>query len=195
MSAVPGYFDYDDAIADAIIEAVGKNVVLALPLGLGKANHVANALYRRAVADTSIRLTIFTALTLEKPAPSGTLERRFIDPVIQRLFGDYPDLLYAGALRAGTLPANVRVNEFFFLAGRWLTVKAAQQHYISANYTHAARYLIERGVNVVAQLVARRISGGSTSVQSQLQYRHDAGPTEVTGGWQDRLLPRRTGEL
>ena len=61
----------------------------------------------------------------------------------------------AGRISLG-LPPNVEVNEFFFLAGRWLGVPLAQQSYISANYTHAVRYLVERGVNVVAQLVARR---------------------------------------
>jgi acyl-CoA hydrolase len=77
-------------------------------------------------------------------------------PIAERLFGDWPDLAYVRALRDGTLPANIEVNEFFFLAGRWLGNERAQRSYISANYTHAARYLAERGVNVVAQLVARR---------------------------------------
>ena len=130
--------------------------MLGLPLGLGKANHIANALYARAAADRSIRLTIFTALTLEKPHAKSELERRFIDPVIERLFGGYPELAYAKALRHGTVPDNIEINEFFFLAGRWLSVDRAQQSYISANYTHASRYLVERGVNVVAQLVAKK---------------------------------------
>ena len=47
------------------------------------------------------------------------------------------------------LPPNIRVIEFFFLAGRWLHVPFAQQHYISANYTHASSYLLARGLNVV----------------------------------------------
>jgi acyl-CoA hydrolase len=145
-----------DAVADAIIAEVGKNIVLGLPLGLGKANHIANALYERAAADPSIRLTIFTALTLEKPRAKSELEHRFLDPVIERLFGGYPELAYAQALRRGTVPDNIEINEFFFLAGRWLSVERAQQSYISANYTHASRYLIERGVNVVAQLVAKK---------------------------------------
>ena len=63
----PDRFDDPDRVADAIIARVGKNIVLALPLGLGKANHVANALFARASADPSIRLHIFTALTLETP--------------------------------------------------------------------------------------------------------------------------------
>lgn len=145
-----------DSVADAIIAEVGKNIVLGLPLGLGKANHIANALYERAAADPSIRLTIFTALTLEKPRAKSELERRFIAPVIERLFGDYPELAYAQALRHGTVPNNIEINEFFFLAGQWLSVDPAQQSYISANYTHASRYLVERGVNVVAQLVAKK---------------------------------------
>jgi len=144
------------SVADAIISEVGREIVLGLPLGLGKANHIANALYARAAADSSIKLTIFTALTLEKPKASSELERRFMAPVVERLFGDWPDLAYAHALRTGTMPANIEVNEFFFLAGRWLGVPRAQQSYISANYTHAVRYLVERGVNVVAQLVARK---------------------------------------
>ena len=145
-----------ETVADAIISEVGANIVLGLPLGLGKANHIANALYERAAANRSIKLTIFTALTLEKPHAKTDLERRFIDPVIERLFGGYPDLAYAKALRHGTVPDNIEINEFFFLAGRWLSVDRAQQSYISANYTHAARYLVERGVNVVAQLVAKK---------------------------------------
>jgi acyl-CoA hydrolase len=153
---MPQYHRSAETVADAIIREVGPNIVLGLPLGLGKANHIANALYARAAADRSIRLTIFTALTLEKPRATSELERRFMEPVIDRLFGDWPSLAYAHALRSGMLPDNIEVNEFFFLAGRWLSVPLAQQSYISANYTHACRYLIERGVNVIAQLVAKR---------------------------------------
>src|SRR5580698_8976490 len=109
-------------LADVIVEKVGKTIVLALPLGLGKANHIANALYARSVADRSIRLTIFTALTLEKPRAKSELEHRFLDPVIERLFGDYPELAYAQGLRHDTVPDNIEINEFFFLAGQWLSV-------------------------------------------------------------------------
>jgi len=157
-----------ETIADSILRDVGKRVVLALPLGLGKANHIANALYARAAADRSISLSIFTALTLEKPRYANELERRFLEPVIDRLFGEYPELAYAEALRAGNLPPNVEVNEFFFLAGRWLSNPVAQRHYISANYTHAFRYVLERGVNVVAQLVAKRGDRISLSCNTDL---------------------------
>src|ERR1051326_6343862 len=51
-------------------------------------------------------------------------------------------------------------TEFFFLAGRWLNNSAAQRNYISANYTHPCEYLLSRGVNVVAQLVATQAQSG-----------------------------------
>ncbi|HME29478.1 MAG TPA: acetyl-CoA hydrolase/transferase C-terminal domain-containing protein [Pseudolabrys sp.] len=149
---------FDDAarLADAILAKVGKTIVLALPLGLGKANHIANALYAKALADRSIRLAIFTALTLVVPRTKNELEHRFLEPISQRVFGGYPALDYANAIRAGTVPPNVEVNEFFFMAGQWLDSPYAQQHYISANYTHALQYVLDRGVNVIGQLVAHR---------------------------------------
>src|SRR6201994_4712726 len=157
---MPKHFSDPEAMAEDIVRDVGTNLVVGLPLGLGKANHIINALYARAVADRRINLTLFSALTLEKPKPSNLLERRFITPVIDRLFGSYPDLAYADALHAGALPPNIKIIEFFFLAGTWLHVPFAQQHYISANYTHAASYILERGVNVVTQLVAKRVVDG-----------------------------------
>src|SRR5688572_547169 len=99
--------------ADAILAEIGPKIVLGMPIGIGKANHIANELYRRAVEDRAIRLTIFTGLTLTKPAGDSELERRFAGPLIERLFGGYPDLDYALAQRKGTLPANIRVHEFF----------------------------------------------------------------------------------
>jgi hypothetical protein len=157
---MPKQFTDPEAIAEDIIRDVGTDLVVGLPLGLGKANHIINALYARAAADRTINLTFFSALTLEKPKPSNLLEQRFIGPVIERLFGGYPDLTYAEALHAGALPPNIKVIEFFFLAGRWLHVPFAQQHYISANYTHASSCLLARGLNVVTQLVAKRVVDG-----------------------------------
>jgi acyl-CoA hydrolase len=145
-----------DEIVDMIVRETRGRIVLGLPLGLGKANHIANALYQRAEADRRISLKIFTALTLAKPRPSNGLERRFMEPIVDRLFGGYPDLDYVQPLRSGTLPPNIEVNEFFFLAAQWLNNPLAQRAYISANYTHAYRYLLARGVNVIAQLIARR---------------------------------------
>jgi len=184
MAKRPQHFSDADALADTVIAAVGKNIVLGLPLGLGKANHVANALFARAAADSSISLKIFTALTLELPRPATDLQRRFIAPVIDRLFGAYPPLAYAEALRDGRMPPNIEVSEFYFLAGRWLGVEQAQQNYISANYTHAYRYVLEQGVNVVAQLVAKQ-NGKSGDPRLSLSCNADITP--------DLLAARRSG--
>ena len=153
-----------DRLADEIIRQTGGTIVLAMPLGLGKANLTCNALVARAMADSSISLTILTALTLEKPSPSNPIERQFIAPVIDRLFGGYPDLAYAGPLHKGTLPPNIEIIEFFFLAGRWLSSPRAQQNYISANYTHALGAILDRKPNVLAQIVARRGEGDGATV-------------------------------
>src|SRR5437763_7673130 len=194
---MPKLFSEPEAIAEDIIRDVGTNLVVGLPLGLGKANHVINALYARAVADRSISLTLFSALTLEKPKPKNLIEHRFIAPVIDRLFGGYPDLAYANALHAGTLPTNVRVIEFFFLAGKWLHMPYAQQHYISANYTHAASYLLARGLNVVTQLVAKRVIDGVTrySLSCNTDTTLDILRARAQGGASVKLVGQVNSEL
>ncbi len=154
----PAAFTDPDALADAIIARLGKRIVMAMPLGLGKPVHVANALYAKAAADPSISLQIFTALSLEKPRYSSDLERRFLEPVIERLFGGYPTLAYIEPLRRGALPSNIVVEEFFFQAGMSLNRPLSQQHYIAANYTHALRYILDLKPNLVGQLVAKRQS-------------------------------------
>src|SRR3984885_468367 len=143
----PAAFDDPARLADAIVERVGKTIVLALPLGLGKANHIANALYDKAAADPALKLTIFTALTLEAPRAKNELERRFLDPIAQRVFAGYPALHYAAAVHKGNVPPNIEINEFFFEAGQWLGSPYAQQHYISANYTHPPRHALASGVH------------------------------------------------
>lgn len=168
MARQPQHFTDAGTLADAIIGAVGKRIVLGLPLGLGKANFVANALYARAAGDPSLSLKIVTALTLETPHATNALHRRFIEPIAERLFAGYPDLAYAKAQRDGSLPPNIEVREFFLFAGRWLGIPSAQQNFISANYTHAAEYVLAQGVNVVAHIVAKSGTRYSLSCNADL---------------------------
>lgn len=147
------------ALAQQLIEQTGGEIRLALPLGLGKANSLVNALTQAACDDPAIRLTILTALTLQRPKAGSDLQRRFLEPAADRLFGRYKPLLYAQMIDEGTLPANIEVREFFFQAGRWLGNSYAQRHYIPANYTHALSYVLDFKPNVVAQLVARDVDG------------------------------------
>ncbi|WP_290889535.1 acetyl-CoA hydrolase/transferase C-terminal domain-containing protein [Hoeflea sp.] len=146
-------------LARRIVDRTGGEIRLALPLGLGKANGIVNALTRAARDDPAISLTILTALTLQRPQAHSDLEKRFLEPAQDRLFGRYEPLLYAEMIENGALPANIEVREFFFQAGRWLGNTYAQRHHISANYTHALAYLLDFKPNVVAQLVARDAGG------------------------------------
>ncbi len=161
---MPQMFDDVGEIVEEALRRVGKRVVLALPLGIGKPNLIANEFFRRARADASLDLTIVTALSLRKPTGSSDLEKRFIEPLAERIFGNYPELDYLEAVRRDAMPHNVRVIEFFFEPGSLLNSEHAQSHYLSANYTHVARDLLARGVNVIAHVVARRTIGGVTEI-------------------------------
>lgn len=152
----PAAYTSAEACARAVIDRVGKDIRLALPLGLGKANHLTNALYEMARADASIRLTIYTALSIVRPRLSEGLAGRFGGPIVARLFGDYPDLTYAVDRTRGALPANVVVEEFFLATGTLLGNEYAQRHYSSVNYTHAMRRIIAGNVNVIGQMIAVR---------------------------------------
>ncbi|AOS97999.1 hypothetical protein AUP74_02602 [Microbulbifer aggregans] len=162
----PQRFDCAEACVDAVIEAIGKKIVLGLPLGIGKANHFANALYARAAEDPSISLTIFTALTLERPKGNSEIERRFIQPLLDRLYSEYIDLAYTPARHKRMLPDNIEICEFFLLTGAYLNNPAVQQDYVSSNYTHVPRDLMDRGVNVIAQMVSPDPNGDRYSLSS-----------------------------
>ena len=45
-----------EACVDAVLARVGRRMRVATPLGIGKPNHLLNALYRRAKADRAIEL-------------------------------------------------------------------------------------------------------------------------------------------
>jgi acyl-CoA hydrolase len=149
---------------DAVLRRVGSKVVLALPLGIGKPNPLANEFYRRAARDASIDLTIITALSLRKPVARTDLERRLLEPIVERVFGNYPELEYVHAMRRGDVPPNIRIIEFFLEPGAFLDATHAQENYLSANYTHVVRDVMARGVNVIAHLMARRVTEGRTEL-------------------------------
>ena len=143
-----------DEIARAIVERVGPEVVLGLPIGIGKATHIADALFDLAVSDASLSLTIFTGLTLEPPEASSEFERRFLEPLVARLYPDWPVPRYAQAIQEKSLPANIEVHEFYLRPGAYLGNGYVQQRYASINYSQVAGELRRLGVNVIAQLVA-----------------------------------------
>ena len=157
---LPVVLDEVEACVDAIIERVGTDLRVGLPLGLGKPPELVNALFQRAKSDPTLRLTLLTALSLEVPVPGPGLESAFLQPLLDRVFEGVVQLDYPRAVTEGTLPPNVRVLEFYFRPGSRLHDAGAQRDYISTNYTFAARDLMEQGCNVAMQAVAKREVAG-----------------------------------
>ena len=152
----PEYCSLTSAV-DQIIARAGPKLIVGLPLGLGKPNHLINALCARVTADPSLSLVLYTALSLDVPQPKPGLESAFALPFLERQFGvNYPVLDYIRQLKAATLSPRIRVHEFYFQSGTMLNCDRAQRDYVSVNYTHVARELARIGVNVMLHLVARR---------------------------------------
>jgi len=188
-----------EVAVDALLARLGKRVACGTPLGLGKPVPLLNALYARARRDPQLHLSILTALSLEVPRAAGDLERRFLEPFAKRMFDGVPQLDYMRDLRAGTVPANIDLNEFYFRPGAMLGVAAAQQGYLSSNYTHVARDMLARGLNAVLVMVAER--GGRYSLSSNPDLTLDAvsgmragGAPCAVLGMVNRNLPFMTGD-
>ena len=178
------HLDSVEQCVDHIIAKVGHDIRIGLPLGLGKPTELINALYQRAKANPEIKLTILTALSLEKPDPGTGLQKRLLEPFFERVFGGYPDLDYMRDLRANQIPDNIDVHEFFFKSGAMLGNDTAQQNYICTNYTHSVRDLLHWKVNVVAQMLAHR------EVDGKDQFSMSCNP-ETTRDLLPALLQRR----
>lgn len=139
---------------DQVLAQLPAHIHMGLQLGLGKPNRFVNALYARVKGLPHRQLTIYTALCLGRPELGEGLQGRFLEPFVARVFGDYPELDFLGDLRRDSLPPNIRVEQFFMQPGSLLNSHAAQQDYVSSNYSHAARDINANGLNLVAQLVA-----------------------------------------
>jgi acyl-CoA hydrolase len=87
-------------------------------------------------------------------------------------------------LHGGGVPDNVQIVEFFLDPGALLHVPHSQRHYVSSNYTHVARDVAAQGVNVIAQLVAKR------SVEGHSEYSLGSNP-DVTVDLLEHLAPQR----
>lgn len=153
-----------EACVDYALDVLGNELNIATPLGLGKPNQLLNAFYRRALANPEIQLQILTALSLERPTASSDIERRFLEPFTDRIYGDYEELEYVAAQRSGALPDNITVSEFYIKAGSMKNVLPVQCNYISTNYTFAARDILSRGANLLLQLVSEQTHNGVTQL-------------------------------
>lgn len=195
-------FNQAEATIDWLLETVGNDLRVGAPLGLGKPATLLNALYQRAKANPAIQLTLITALSLDVPVASSELERRLMDPIVDRVFEDYLGLDYLRDLKADALPDNVTISEFFFVPGSLLENQHAQRHYRSVNYTHVARDLIDADVNVLMQMGAPGPTPEQFSLSSNadvtldlmpaVQAAREAGDTLVVVGQINTRMPMMT---
>jgi acyl-CoA hydrolase len=151
-----------EVIVEKIIEKVGPQLVMGIPLGAGKPNPLVNAIYQKVKSNQNLSLTILTALTLQKPGENSFIEKRFFGPLNKRVFGNYPELEYAVDRDKNKVPTNIKIIEFYYPPGKLLNNSYAQRNYLSTNYTHAVRDILDRGVNLICQQVAKREVEGDT---------------------------------
>lgn len=185
--------DNPERAVDAILARVPGPLLCGTPLGLGKPVHLLNALYARIKADPSRRLDILTALSLALPRAGSDLERRLLKPFVRRVFAGVPELDYLRDLNGAGLPPNVGLYEFYFRPGAMLGRAAAQQNYVSCNYTHAGRDMLARGLNTVTVMVSERAGRYSLSCNPDLTLdvvdalRRQSRPCVVAGQVNRRL--------
>ncbi len=161
MNGTTGVITNDlEKTVDKVIEHVGKDITLGMTIGLGKPNLFANAMYRRAKNDPSISLKLISSLTPERPSMKSELEKRLAGPIVERIFSGTPEFEYMIDLRAGKLPQNIELYEFYSQAGTYLNVSHAQQNHVCSNFTNIVRDCNLRGMNVFAQVITSKEENG-----------------------------------
>ncbi|MDQ3289641.1 MAG: acetyl-CoA hydrolase [Pseudomonadota bacterium] len=156
QSSSPVYCESLESTVELMLQRIKGPLHVGAPLGLGKPHRLLNALYRRIEKQPAPALHLYTALSLDPPPAGDGLQKRFLAPFLERHFGDdYPVLDYVAAMKRDRLPVHIQVEEFYLQSGALLHSAQAQRRYTSLNYTHVARALADRGVNVIVQRVAR----------------------------------------
>ncbi|MCI4568605.1 acetyl-CoA hydrolase/transferase C-terminal domain-containing protein [Lysobacter sp. CFH 32150] len=186
----PALFDTLDAAVDFVLLRTDGPLHVGAQLGLGKPHRLLNALYERIEHEPARRLHLYTALSLDPPQASGHgLEARFLGPFVEHHFGaDFPRLAYVQAMKRDALPKHVEIEEFYFQSGALLDSAQAQRRYASLNYTQVAKALVDRGMNVLLQKVAREPGGARLSLSCNTDLTFDAIDAIVARGLPRPLL-------
>ncbi|MEL1266024.1 acetyl-CoA hydrolase/transferase C-terminal domain-containing protein [Pseudoxanthomonas putridarboris] len=178
----------DDAV-DLILSRIDGPLRMGAPLGIGKPHRLLNALYERIAREPARPWSLYTALSLDPPGGGKGLEARFVEPFAARHFGeDFPRLAYVQAMKRDALPANIEVEEFYMQSGGLLRSSTAQRGYASLNYTHVARALADRALNVIVQKVAREPGGTRLSLSCNNDLTQDTVDAIVARGLPRPLL-------
>ncbi|MCL1635409.1 acetyl-CoA hydrolase [Luteimonas sp. SX5] len=182
----PAVFTSIDDAVESLLASLEGPLRIGAPLGIGKPHRLLNALYERVARDPSRPMQLYTALSLDPPGGGSDLEKRFLGPFVSRLYGDdFPRLAYVQAQKRDALPAHIEVEEFYVQSGALLNSRQAQRRYASLNYTHVAKALADRGMNVLVQKVASNDEGTRLSLSSNTDLTFDAIDAIVARG-----LPR-----
>ena len=183
------FFDSIEPALNLLFSRIPGTLEVGAPLGIGKPHRLLNALYAHMQHAPERRLNLYTALSLDPPTGASDLERRFLAPLVSRLYGDdFPRLAYVDAQRRDALPANVVVEEFYMQSGALLASSQAQRRYASLNYTHVAEALADRGVNCILQKVASNADRSQLSLSSNTDLTFDAVDAIVARGLPRPLL-------
>lgn len=183
------HLDSLDEAVDFILQHTPQTLRMGAPLGIGKPHRLINALYARLEQDSTRPWFLYTALSLDPPRAHAGLEARFLGPFAARHFGDdFPRLAYVQAMKRDALPAHVEIEEFYMQSGALLGSSQAQRHYASLNYTHVARALGERGLNLIVQKVAREPGGRRLSLSCNNDLTQDAVDAVLARGLPRPLL-------
>ena len=153
-------FNDEKKAVDELIKIVGKDIWIAMPHGLGKPIRLTNEIYRRVKEDPTMSLSIISGLLLEKPKANSDIEKRFLGPILERLFDGVNELDYALDMRAGKLPKNVQLYEFYGRSGADLNNPHFQMNHFSSNFSHCCRDGIGYGFNVIAHLASEKKING-----------------------------------
>lgn len=171
----PAVFASIDDAVESLLASIEGPLRVGAPLGIGKPHRLLNALYERIARDPSRPMQLYTALSLDPPGGANDLEKRFLGPFVSRLYGDdFPRLAYVQAQKRDALPAHIEVEEFYVQSGALLNSRQAQRRYASLNYTHVAKALADRGMNVLVQKVASNDEGTRFSLSSNTDLTFDA---------------------
>lgn len=155
MSSTRRYTDIH-ACVQRVAHALGDDLRVFAPGGLGQPSALLNALYALTRANPRRSLRLYTGTTGCRPQARNALEVRFVTPLAARRFGAANDTLLARDQAADRLPANVAIHTLGTAPGWSCMPGHDRRNAIVQDVTAVARDLVGQDVNLLVQRVARR---------------------------------------
>jgi len=160
------YFSNAEDCVDEIVSRLNKKICVGIGCGVGKPVNFINALYLKAKKDPEIELTIISALTLEKPKAQNDLQRRLMDPMMERIFEDGPDFEHVLDLRKNAIPKNIKLYEWMLPPGGYVMHDSGQRVHVASNFSDAPRDILSKDINIICQMAGSEIIDGKRVITS-----------------------------